>query len=157
MIQGIFRAARIAGTGLRASRSWMNIISNNIANVNTVDTGKRTAQGNFIPYARQVPVFSKVLSENFRENKVNDDILNGVKVRDVAHLDKDFRKVYDPAHPASRVNGSGDVGYVYYPGINVSQEMADLKVAAASYEANVTVASVSEKMMKQAMSLGRNG
>ena len=41
--------------------------------------------------------------------------------------------------------------------INVSQEMADLKVAAASYEANVTVASVSEKMMKQAMSLGRNG
>jgi len=154
-INGIFRGQRVSSSGLRASRQWMNLISNNIANANTVDSGKRAKDGNYVPYARQVPVFAKVLSENFRENKVNSDVINGVKVEDVVHVKDNVKKIYDPNHPAARRPGTQDAGYVYFPAISNGQEMADMKMASSSYEANVTALSVSTKMLQQALSLGR--
>ena len=151
----IFRSSRIAASGLRASRTWMNSISNNIANMHTLDTGKSDKMGNFVPYSRQVPIFSKVMSEEFRKNKVNNDVLNGVAVKEVAELKGKVNKVYDPTHPAARKAGSKDAGYVYYPSISLTQEMADIKIASASYEANISVVSVSKKMMQQALGLNR--
>ena len=79
-INNVFRTQKVASTGMRVARRWMDIISNNIANVNTLDTGKVDKDGNFIPYKREVPVLAKVSSENFRDNKVNGDVLNGVKI-----------------------------------------------------------------------------
>jgi flagellar basal-body rod protein FlgC len=154
-INDLFRAQRVSGTGLRVSRKWMNMISNNIANVNTLDNGVRSSDGNMAPYARQVPVFSKVLSEQFREHKVNEDVLNGVHVDEIVHVKKNVKKVYDPTHPAARKAGTVDAGYVYYPGVSISQEMADMKIASATYEANLTAIAVANKMNQQALSLGR--
>ena len=154
-VNSIFRSSRVAGSGLKAMRGWMNIISNNISNANSVDTGRRTGNGNFVPYARQIPVFAKVLSEKFRENNINGDVLNGVQVKRIATLNGDVRKVYDPAHPAARRAGTFDAGYVYYPNISSVQEMADMKVAAASYEANLSVIDISQRMMQQALQIGK--
>ena len=156
-MSNLFRAGKIASSGLKASRGWMNVVANNLSNTMVVDSGKRGADGNFVPYARQVPVFSKVLSEKFRENKVNEDILNGVKVSKVVDVKGKVNKVYNPSHPAARRPGTEDEGYVYYPGISVAQEMADMRVAAASYEANLAVISVSGRMMDQALSISRRG
>jgi flagellar basal-body rod protein FlgC len=83
-INNIFRTSEIAASGLRADRLWMNSISNNIANMNTLDTGVRGKDGNFVPYAREVPLFAQVLSEKFRGNKVNGDVKDGVMVKDMA-------------------------------------------------------------------------
>lgn len=152
-INDLFRASKIAGSGMKASRNWMNIISHNLANQHSVDTGQKTADGNFVPYARQVPVFSKVLSEEFRRNRVNSDVANGVEVKEVLSLKDGIKKVYDPTHPAARRPGTEDAGYVYYPAVNTAQEMADLRVAAASYEANLSVVSVSKRMIQQALSI----
>jgi flagellar basal-body rod protein FlgC len=154
-INDVFRSSRVAATGLKGSRQWMNAISNNIANATTLDTGVRGRDGNFIPYSRQVPVFAKVLSEKFRQNKVNSDVINGVYVKKVAHLDDDVKKIYDPTHPAARKPGTEDAGYVYYPSVNIAQEMADLKIASAMYEANLSVITVSSKMNIQALSIGK--
>ena len=151
----MFRASKIAGTGLKVNRNWMNVISNNIANVHTVDTGKKSAQGNFIPYSRQVPVFSRVLSNKFRANKVNGDVQDGVAVNQVGRLEGEIRKVFDPSHPGARTEGSVDAGYVYYPKISIAQEMADMQMASASYEANLTVISVSGRMTEQALRISR--
>lgn len=155
-INDIFRASRVAASGLKSNRQWMNMISNNIANANTLDTGKRTKSGNFVPYSRQVPLFAKVLSEKFRKNHVNSDIINGVHVKKVIELENEVKKVFAPSHPAARKGASKDAGYVYYPNISLSQEMADLKIASASYEANLTVISLSGKMNKQALSIGKD-
>lgn len=155
MINNVFRAGRIAGSALRANRNWMNVLSNNIANAQSVDTGVRAADGNYVPYARQVPVFEKVLSETFRRNEVNGDIKGGVAVKGVASLQGDVRKVYDPSHPAARKAGSVDAGYVYYPKISVAQELADMRMAAASYEANLSVVAVTSRMNELALSIGR--
>ncbi len=156
MINDMFRTSLVAASGLRAGRVWMNVLSNNISNMNTVDTGIKDASGNYIPYAREVPVFAKVLSEKFRENKVNKDVLNGVKVDQIALLKESVKKVYDPTNPAARLPGTADAGYVYYPGVNLAQEMADLKIASASYEANLTVIGVDSKMMQGALAIGRS-
>lgn len=154
-INDLFRSGRVAASGMRANRNWMNIISNNVANVASLDTGVRDTQGNMVPYGRQVPIFEKVLSEKFRRNQVNGDVLNGVAVKGVVDLKGSVKKVYDPTHPAARKAGSIDAGYVYYPKINVAQEMADMRIAAASYEANLSVISTSGRMMDQALRIGR--
>jgi flagellar basal-body rod protein FlgC len=152
---GLFRMARISGSALKSNRKWMNIVSNNLANENTLSTGKKDKVGNYIPYARQTPVFQKILSENLRSNKVNNDVKNGVKVSEIFEAKDSVKKVYDPSHPAARVGGTIDAGYVYYPDINLAREMADLKVAAASYEANVLAMSTSNKLLRQALNIGR--
>lgn len=152
---GIFRSSRISGSALKVNRNWMNVISNNIANENTLSIGKKDKQGNYIPYARQVPIFEKILSENLRTNKVNNDVKNGVRVSEIVTQKGKVRKVYDPDHPAARKAGSEDAGYVYYPDINLPQEMADMKMAAASYEANLLAMNTSNQMNKQALGLGR--
>lgn len=154
-VNSVFRAASIGASGLKASRGWMNIISNNIANVHSVESGRIAEDGNSVPYYRQVPVFEKVLSEKFRRNKVNGDVLNGVAVKETATLQGDVKKVYDPSHPAARKPGTPDAGYVYYPNISVGQEMADLRMASAMYEANMTIVAVSGQMNEQALTLGR--
>jgi flagellar basal-body rod protein FlgC len=155
MINNVFRASQLAASGLKANRNWMNIISNNVSNAHALDTGQKGPDGNYVPYARQVPVFQKVLSESFRRNKVNGDILNGVAVKGVASLKESVTKVYDPSHPAARLPGTKDAGYVYRPAISIPQELADMKVAASSYEANLTVMSTSMRMTQQALNLGR--
>jgi flagellar basal-body rod protein FlgC len=157
MMHDMFRASRVAASSLKAHRGWMNAISNNIANVHSVDTGQRSKDGNRVPYARQVPVFAKVLSEKFRRSKVNENVLNGVEVKRVAHLQNNVRKVYEPDHPAARIAGTEDAGYVYYPKISVAQELADLRMAAASYEANLAVLDTSKQMMERALSIGKRG
>lgn len=154
-VNDLYRASRIAASGLRANRNWMNIISHNIANMHSLDTGVKGGDGNFVPYARQVPVFEKVLSEQFRRNRVNGDILNGVAVKGVAELKGSVKKVYDPTHPAARKAGTVDAGYVYYPKVNTTQEMADMRMASASYEANISVISASNRMVEQALRIGR--
>ena len=133
----------------------MNTISNNLANMNSVDTGKKAKDGNYVPYAREVPVFAKVLSEEFRRSKVNGNVVNGVEVKRVAHLDDNVRKVYDPSHPAARRAGTQDAGYVYYPNVSVAQEMSDMRMAAAFYEANLSVIAISKQMTEQALSISR--
>jgi flagellar basal-body rod protein FlgC len=97
------------------------------------------------------------LSEKFRRSKVNENVLNGVEVKRVAHLQNNVRKVYEPDHPAARIAGTEDAGYVYYPKISVAQELADLRMAAASYEANLAVLDTSKQMMERALSIGKRG
>ena len=155
MISKMNRAAKIAATGLKANRGWMNVVANNLANANTVDTGKKTAAGNFVPYARQVPVFEKIMSEKFRRNRVNGDVNGGVAIKEIEDLQDQIRKVYDPTHPAARKAGSPDAGYVYLPRISVAQEMADMQMASAAYEANISVIAVSQRMSEQAMRISR--
>lgn len=157
MLSKLNKAGQIAASGLKSSRTWMNVISNNLANIHSVDTGKRSADGNLIPYARQVPVFAKVLSESYRRNEVNKDPKNGVAVKGIATLKDSVKKVYDPTHPAARKAGTVDAGYVYYPKVSLAQELADLRLAAASYEANLAVMSVGGRIRDQSLLIGRRG
>jgi len=53
----LFDSLEIAGSSLTAHRLWMDLISQNLANVNTT----RTPEGG--PYKRRVPVFAERLQD----------------------------------------------------------------------------------------------
>lgn len=142
----MFGAIDAAASGLTAERLRMDVISNNIANVNTT----RTAAGG--AYRRQMVVFAprenttnfaQVLSEQM-------DAGNGVRVVGIEKDNSPTRKVYDPAHPDANKEG-----YVEMPNINIVNEMVDMITATRSYEANVTVVNAAKSMALKALEIGK--
>jgi flagellar basal-body rod protein FlgC len=123
----------------------MDIISNNIANVNTT----RTGEGG--PYQRQTPVFAQMLETVTGADGVPVIKRAGVKVVGIKSDKRPPRMVYDPSHPDADAQG-----YVAYPDINVVTEMVDLISASRSYEANVTAFNAAKDMFRAALEMVRS-
>lgn len=137
----------ISASGMTAQRLRMDIISQNIANVNTT----RDENGN--PYRRKAVVFAEKDTTPFGEvlMKTAGNTGNGVKVTNIVEdKDADMRKVFDPNHP-----DADEEGYVTYPNVNVVQEMTDLIDATRSYEANVTAFNATKNMALKALEVGK--
>lgn len=129
---GLFTSFDINASGLTAQRYRMDVISENIANVNTT----RTEDGT--PYRRKVVTFQeKSGGASFADTlqKAKGTYLgDGVKVTGTYEdYETDLVKTYDPSHP-----DADEDGYVYYPNVNIVTEMTDLIDASRSYEANAT-------------------
>lgn len=144
---GMFGSIDAAASGLTAERLRMDVISNNIANVNTT----RTTEGG--PYRRQMVTFAprdnnessfaQILSKNL-------DAGSGVRVVGISKDNSPTRKVYDPAHPDANKEG-----YVEMPNVNVVSEMVDMIGATRGYEANVTVLNAAKSMALKALEIGK--
>ncbi|RNC29568.1 MAG: Flagellar basal-body rod protein FlgC [Candidatus Dichloromethanomonas elyunquensis] len=158
---GFFTGMNISASALSAQKLRLDLISNNIANINTTNTGRTTPEGNPIPYQREVAVFSsrppqKKFASMFQDARQN---LNseGVQVTKVIEDEASFRLEYDPNSPeAAKVAEPGiPVGYVRYPNVNLVQEMVDMISASRSYEANVTALNASKAMASKALEIGK--
>jgi flagellar basal-body rod protein FlgC len=123
-------ARDIAVTGLRAQRTRMNIIANNIANAFTT----RTPEGG--AFRRQMAVFA---GTEIRNGAQSEDL--GVRVRQVVADVSPLRQAFQPNHPDADADG-----FVYYPNISLSAEMVDLVAAQRGYEANLAVMSANTRM-----------
>lgn len=137
----------VSASGMTAQRLRLDIISQNIANVNTT----RDENGNV--YRRKTVVFSEKDVTPFGDilMKTAGTAGNGVKVTQVAEDNKTaLRKVYDPSHP-----DADEEGYVSYPNVNVVQEMTDMIDATRSYEANVTAFNATKNMALKGLEVGR--
>jgi flagellar basal-body rod protein FlgC len=123
----------------------MNVVSANLANVNT------TRSENGMPYRRKVVLMEAKPVEDF-DLALNsqDDELYGVKVSDVLEDTTPFRRVFEPGHPHA-----DDMGYVSFPNVDVVTEMANMMIAKRSYEANVSAISTIKRMALKALELGR--
>lgn len=140
-------AMNISASGMTAERLRTDIISQNLANVNTT----RDADGN--PYRRRTVVMAEKdissFSDVLRMSATNTS--NGVKVTQIVE-DKEtpLRMVYDPSHP-----DSNEEGYVAYPNVNTVTEMTNLIDASRAYEANVTAFNGIKNMMLKALEVGK--
>ena len=137
----------VSASGMTAQRLRLDIISQNIANVNTT----RDENGNV--YRRKTVVFSEKDVTPFGDilMKTAGTAGNGVKVTQVSEDNKTaLRKVYDPSHP-----DADEEGYVSYPNVNVVQEMTDMIDATRSYEANVTAFNATKNMALKGLEVGR--
>lgn len=136
-----------SATGLTAQRLRMNLISSNLANINTT----RTAEGE--PYRRKDAVFEAVAPKNSFKN-VLDATLSGnltqVNVAEVIEDKRDFQQKYDPEHP-----DADEKGYVLLPNINVVEEMVNMLSATRSFEANVSAVKATKDMASSALEIGR--
>jgi flagellar basal-body rod protein FlgC len=144
---GMFGAIDASASGMTAERLRMDVISNNIANVNTT----RTAEGG--PYRRQIAVFQPRSGggESFAQILSNNiDAGSGVRVAGIIKDNAPFRRVYDPTHPDANSDG-----YVDMPNVNIVSEMVDMMTASRAYEANVTAVDAAKNMALKALSIGQ--
>ena len=151
---GIFSSINIAASGLSAQRTRLDVISNNIANVDTT----RTAEGG--PFRRSRVIFRPKVQEPywrspFLPQKMDNGPGKGVRIVEIdKDLDADPRLVYDPTHPDAIKTGP-QKGYVEMPNVNIVEEMVDMISASRSYEANVAVINGSKSMFMKALEIGR--
>jgi len=142
-----FSSLQVSSTAMTAERTRINLISSNLANVNST----RTAEGG--PYKRKDAIFTAVpLAESFsaRLTRLGKQQPQGVEVAQIVEDSNPPRMQYDPTHP-----DADSQGYVAYPAINVVEEMADMIAATRTYEANVTAAQAAKSMAMKTLELGR--
>ncbi len=136
----------ISASGLSAERLRINVISSNIANINTT----RTPEGG--PYKRKDVVFEAVpVKEKSFDDTLNDTLnLKKVEVKEIVKDNRPPIMKYDPGHPDANKDG-----YVAYPNINIMEEMVNLINATRSYEAGVTTMKASKDMAMRAIDIIR--
>jgi flagellar basal-body rod protein FlgC len=128
---------------LEAERTRLDVISENIANVNTT----RGPDGK--PYQRQVVVFESALQQAMGSGNENQ-----TPTLHVSRIEKDGRPpemVYDPGHPDANADGM-----VAMPNINIHEEMADMISASRAFEANLAVIKNARSMALQTLSIGKH-
>nr|WP_141431393.1 flagellar basal body rod protein FlgC [Bacillus sp. 03113] len=147
----MFSAMNNTSSALTAQRLRMDVISSNMANVDS--TRAKQVNGEWQPYRRKMVVmsptensFSAILNNEMNKDKLE----NGVKITKIIEDDTPFKLVYDPAHP-----DANNEGYVELPNVDPLREMTDLISATRSYEANVTVFNATKGMMMKALDIGK--
>ena len=164
IFKNFFSSLNISGSGLTTQRKRLDMISLNIANVNTI----KTENGG--PYQRRVFIQEDYDNVKFKDlldekelrlisndprhmksspffTKSEDRLLRGVN--GTVELDPaEPIKIFDPNHPEA-----DEEGYVLKPNINVMTEMVDLIAAQKEYEANITVMNAYKSMIKSALNI----
>jgi flagellar basal-body rod protein FlgC len=132
-----FKTLSIATSGLKAQSGRMRVISENIANADSLPS-KPGEQ----PYRRKVPTF-----QNSFDRELDASVLKIDKVR---RDQSAFEKRYDPGHPAADPQG-----YVSAPNVNSLVETMDLREAQRSYEANLNVVTATRRMLQRTLDILR--
>ena len=145
MGSGIFNSMNVSASGMTAQRTRMDIISQNIANVNT------TRDENGDVYRRQTVVFQENSTAPFDRvlsNRLETYKANGVKISAIVEDTTEGSMVYDPSHPDADENG-----YVMMPNVNTVTEMTNLIDASRSFEANATAFNASKSIAQKGLDL----
>lgn len=144
----LFESFKISASGMTANRFWLDLISNNVANMNSTGTPGNPANQ---PYRRQAPVFQEMLRQKMSNGTEPAAPGGGVRVSRLVQDTGEPRLVHEPGHP----DADPETGYVAYPNINILNEMVNLVAATRAYEANVTVLEAAKNMAGSALDMGR--
>lgn len=168
----IFHSMNINTSGLNLERTKLDVISSNIANVNTTRTEDGgpylSKEVTFEENIKNVDLFSmnqagKLSSGNQlmrtneghrfgsagSGNRVN-QVSAGVRATEIVENEENIRVVYDPSHP-----DANEEGYVEYPNVDMADEMINMMNTIRSYEANVTAMDASKAMLKKALEISK--
>lgn len=129
---------KISAAGLDVQSHRMRVIAENMANAQST---ANTPGGD--PYTRKTITFSN-----------NFDEAIGANIVGVEQIGKDpsaYRIERNPSHPAADANGN-----VKYPNVNMLVEMADMREANRSYEANLQMIKQSKSMVMMTVDMLRS-
>ncbi|KRW62258.1 flagellar basal body rod protein FlgC [Pseudomonas sp. TTU2014-080ASC] len=141
----------IAGTGMSAQSTRLNTISSNIANAETVSSSIDQT------YRARHPVFATMYQQAAQQGgdrgslfADQDNAGVGVQVLGIVEDQSTLMPRYEPNHPSADENG-----YVYYPNVNVVEEMADMISASRAFQTNTEMMNTAKQMMQRVLTLGQ--
>lgn len=135
----------IAGSGLTAQRLRMDVISQNLANVDTTNGVDGET------YRRKTVSFSERTQTTFSgylEKQMGQP--GGVEVSSIGEDPSDLKLMYDPTNP-----DANEQGYVELPNVDTVTEMTDLMEASKSYSANITSFNALKNITTTALNIGK--
>lgn len=118
-VDPLLSVMRTASSGLQSQSTRLKVVSENLANMES--TGRTPGAD---PYRRKMVTFEQSL-----------DAVTGASLVTVDRVVRDmepFETEYRPGHPAADA-----AGYVKLPNVKMMIEMADMREASRSYEANL--------------------
>jgi flagellar basal-body rod protein FlgC len=137
IVDPLVSSLRIAGSGLETQSSRLRVVAENIANAQS--TGDSAGAD---PYARKTITFESALDRASGETLV--------AVKSIGVDKGPFRIEHMPGNPAADEKGD-----VKMPNVDLLFEMADMREANRSYEANLQVVKQTREMIFQTIDLMR--
>ncbi|WP_336368161.1 flagellar basal body rod protein FlgC [Marinobacter sp. C2H3] len=140
----------IAGSGMTAQSLRLNTTASNIANAETASSSTGET------YRARKPVFAAIQQSMLDPERQgfmtqgNEGPGAGVQVAGIVESDAELQMRYEPDNPAANEDG-----YVYYPNVNVVEEMADMMSSSRSFQMNVDVMNTAKSMMQRILTLGQ--
>lgn len=132
----LFGALDAASSGLSVSRIWLDAISDNVANVNTV-VGPDDE-----PFrSRMVVIAAKTHGP---------DEAGGAEVTRIVKRDTEAPQLYDPNHPLA-----DERGYVVGSNVDLSIELTDMIIAQRGYQANLRMIEVATDTYRAGLQIGK--
>ena len=144
----------IAGSGMSAQSVRINTVASNLANAQSAASSVNQV------YRARHPVFSAMQANAMAAQSGEIDPWAdapsegeeglGVQVLGVSESQADLERRYEPGHPLADKDG-----YVYYPNVNVVEEMADMISASRSFQVNVELLQSAKTMSQRLLQLGQ--
>ena len=132
----------IAGSGMSAQTTWLNLVASNMANADTVSSSTGET------YRARQPVFAAVLQNEISNNQ--QPAAKGVRVAGVIESQAPLREEYAPQHPMAN-----EEGYIFKPNVNIVDEMANMMSASQSYKNNVEMLNTAKQLLQQTLKIGQ--
>ncbi len=139
----------IAGTGMSAQSTRLNTVASNIANAESVSSSIEQT------YRARHPVFATVFQQSQNSGggslfAEQDEPGRGVQVLGIVEDQSNLDMRYEPGHPAAN-----DEGYVFYPNVNVVEEMTDMISASRAFQTNAEMMNTAKSMLQKVLTLGQ--
>jgi flagellar basal-body rod protein FlgC len=134
----------IAGSGMNAQSIRLNTTASNLANADAASSSIDQT------YRGRHPVFQALNNDVLNFDAKNGDANVGVKVMGIVESDAPLQPRYEPSNPLA-----DQEGYVYYPNVNVVEEMTNMISASRSFQMNVEVMNSAKQMMQRVLTLGQ--
>ncbi|MGB0732428.1 MAG: flagellar basal body rod protein FlgC [Pontibacterium sp.] len=136
----------ISGSAMNAQTIRLNTTASNLANAESISSSLEET------YRARKPVFALKTPEGgldapFAQQDVPQ--AQGVDVLAIVESDAPLRQEYNPNHPMA-----DERGYVYYPNVNVVEEMADMISASRSFQINADIMNTAKTLVQRTLSLG---
>jgi flagellar basal-body rod protein FlgC len=136
----LFPTFHTAASGLGLFRTWMDAVSDNMANLNTVrPTSEAAFQARYV-VATAIGSGQEAMTGGPA----------GAQVTGISFGDANGRLMHDPTNPLADADGM-----VRYPDIDMGDQMTQLMIAQRGYQANLAVIDRARDAYQQALSIGR--
>ena len=131
----LLKTLNISVAGMKVQSDRLRVIAENLANASTT-AGVPGSE----PYRRKLVIFENVLNRALG--------ISTVRTKGITVDRSPFGQRYDPGHPAADERGN-----VLLPNVNPMMEMADMREALRSYQANLGVIEASKTMVQRTLSI----